>query len=149
MSLHLTVLGGVDTAAPSMPLPLAAGEVRTGFPSPADDYLEGELDLVEHLIQHPSATFFLRGKGTSMEGVGIYDGDLLIVDRSLEPKTGHIVIMSVDGELTCKKLGKIGNRPYLIAANPEFRPMPLEGKECQVWGVVTHNIHSLAHGFSV
>lgn len=149
MSLHLSILGRVDTTTPPLKLPLAAGEVRTGFPSPADDYLEGELDLVEHLIQHPSATYFLRAKGTSMEGAGIYDGDLLIVDRSLEPKPGHIVIMSVDGELTCKRLGTIGNRPYLIASNPEFRPIPLEGKECQVWGVVTHNIHSLAPGFTV
>ncbi|WP_230805579.1 LexA family protein [Halomonas sp. IOP_14] len=149
MSMHLSVLGRVDTTYPPLKLPLAAGEVRTGFPSPADDYLEAELDLVDHLVQHPSATYYLRAKGTSMTGVGIYDGDLLIVDRSLEPKLGHIVIMSVDGELTCKKLGSIGNRPYLFAANPEFRPIPLDGKECQVWGVVTHNIHSLAPGFSV
>lgn len=149
MSMHLSVLGRVDTTSPPLKLPLAAGEVRTGFPSPADDYLEAELDLVDHLVRHPSATYYLRAKGTSMTGVGIYDGDLLIVDRSLEPKLGHIVIMSVDGELTCKKLGKIGNRPYLIASNPEFRPIPLDGKECQVWGVVTHNIHSLAPGFSV
>lgn len=149
MSIHLTVLGRVDITAPPLKLPLAAGEVRTGFPSPADDYLEAELDLVAHLVQHPSATYYLSAKGASMTGAGIYDGDLLIVDRSLEPKTGHIVIMSVDGELTCKKLGTIGNRPYLIASNPEFRPIPLEGKECQVWGVVTHNIHSLAPGFSI
>lgn len=149
MSMHLSILGRVDINTPPLKLPLAAGEVRAGFPSPADDYLEAELDLVDHLIQHPSATYYLRAKGTSMTGAGIYDGDLLIVDRSVEPKPGHIVIMSVDGELTCKKLGTIGNRPYLIAANPEFRPMPLDGRECQVWGVVTHNIHSLAPGFSV
>ncbi|MCB8889912.1 LexA family protein [Vreelandella malpeensis] len=149
MSMHLTNLGRVDQFAPALSIPLVAGFVRTGFPSPADDYLEGELDLVDHLIQHPSATYFLRAKGTSMEGVGIYDGDLLIVDRSVEPRPGHIVIMSVDGELTCKKLSTIGNRPYLVAANPEFRPIPLFGRECQVWGVVTHNIHSLAPGFSV
>ncbi|WP_422102020.1 LexA family protein [Vreelandella sp.] len=149
MSIHLTIMGRVDTSAPTVKLPLAAGEVRTGFPSPADDYLESELDLVAHLVQHPSATYYLRAKGSSMTGAGIYNGDLLIVDRSLEPKNGHIVIMSVDGELTCKKLGIIGNRHYLIASNPEFRPIPLEGKECQVWGVVTHNIHALAPGFAV
>ena len=149
MSMHLSIMGRVDTTVSTLKLPLFAGEVRTGFPSPADDYVEAELDLVAHLIQHPSATYFLRAKGTSMIGAGIYDGDLLIVDRSLEPKQGHIVIMSVDGELTCKTLGKIGNRPYLLASNPEFRPIPLEGKECQVWGVVTHNVHSLAPGFAV
>ncbi|AJY52509.1 LexA family protein [Halomonas sp. KO116] len=126
MSIHLSILGRVDTTAPRLKLPLAGGGVRTGFPSPAEDYLEAELDLVAHLLQHPSATYYFRAKGTSMTGAGIYDG-----------------------ELTCKKLDSIGNRPYLFAATPEFRPMPLEGRECQVWGVVTHNIHSLAPGFSV
>ncbi len=149
MNMSLSVLGRADRFAPPLPIPLVAGFVRTGFPSPADDYLECELDLMEHLVQQPSATYFLRAKGTSMEGAGIYNDDLLIVNRSVEPKPGHIVIMSVDGELTCKKLSTIGNRPYLVAANPEFRPIPLQGKECQVWGVVTHNIHSLAPGFSV
>ncbi|WP_260579152.1 LexA family protein [Vreelandella populi] len=149
MSMHLTVLGRVDTTATALNIPLVGGFVRTGFPSPADDYLEGELDLVSHLIQQPSATYFLRAKGTSMEGVGIYDGDLLIVNRSVEPKPGHIVIMSVDGELTCKKYGKMGNRPYLFASNPNFKPIPLTGRDCEVWGVVTHNIHSLAPGFAV
>ena len=66
MSIHLTIMGRVDTTSPPIKLPLAAGEVRTGFPSPADDYLEGELNLVEHLIKHPSATYFLRAKGTSI-----------------------------------------------------------------------------------
>lgn len=149
MSIHLSVLGRVDTTAPGINIPLIAGYVRTGFPSPADDYLEAELDLVSHLVHHPSATYFLRAKGTSMEGSGIYDGDLLIVDRSIEPRPGHIVIMSVDGELTCKKYGVMGNRPYLFATNPAFKPIPLSGHDCEVWGVVTHNIHSLAPGFSV
>lgn len=149
MSVHLTVLGRADTSGPAVNIPLIGGFVRTGFPSPADDYLEAELDLVAHLVQHPSATYFLRAKGTSMEGDGIYDNDLLVVDRSLEPKPGHIVIMSVDGELTCKKLGKIGTRPYLFASNPSFKPIALTGHDCEVWGVVTHNIHSLAPGFAV
>lgn len=149
MSMYLTFLGRVDTIARPLKLPLAAGEVRAGFPSPADDYLESELDLVAHLIQHPSATYYLRAKGTSMEGDKIYDGDLLIVDRSIDPLPGHIVIMSVDGEFTCKRLSKIGSRPYLEAANSEFKPISLSGLDYQCWGVVTHSIHPLAPGFSV
>lgn len=149
MSMHLTVLGRVDTIAPPVGIPLVGGFVRAGFPSPADDYIEADLDLVAHLIQHPSATFYLRAKGTSMIDDGIHDGDLLIVDRSLNPRPGHVVIMCVDGDLTCKRLSKIGDRPYLTTKNPNFRPIPLSGHDCHAWGVVTHNIHVLAPGFSV
>ncbi|SFU48602.1 LexA family protein [Halomonas korlensis] len=144
--IHLEILGRVDQTTLPIALPLAAGEVRAGFPSPADDYLEQELDLVAHLIQHPSATFYMRAKGASMVRDGIYDGDLLIVDRSLDPKDGDVLVISVDGELTCKRLGKIGNLPHLLPANPSFQPIPLEGADCQVWGVVTHNVHALRRG---
>lgn len=126
-------------------LPLAAGEVRAGFPSPADDYLEMELDLVEHIVHHPSATFYVKAKGDSMRDYGIYNGDLLVVDRSLEPRHGSIIIAAVDGELTVKRFELIGSRPYLVAGNPEYPPIPLTGRECHVWGVVTHNVHQL-HG---
>lgn len=146
MSMPLEILGRVDEAAEPTPLPLAAGEVRAGFPSPADDYLERNLDLVSHLIPHPSATYYLRAKGDSMQGCGIYDGDLLIVDRSLEARAGHVVVMSIDGELTCKRLEMIGQRPYLLAANDAYPPIPLHGHDVEVWGVVTHNVHALAPG---
>ncbi|PMR72763.1 LexA family protein [Billgrantia endophytica] len=142
----IEIIGRVDQTTPPTLLPLAGGEVRAGFPSPADDYLEGELDLVAHLVRHPSATYYLRARGESMQGIGIYDGDLLIVDRSLDPRPGHVVIMSIDGELTCKRLGSIGGQPCLIAENPAFAPIPLTGHECQVWGIVTHNIHALIPG---
>lgn len=125
-------------------LPLAAGEVRAGFPSPADDYLEMELDLVEHIVQHPSATFYVRAKGDSMRDYGIYDGDLLVVDRSLEPRHGNIIIAAVDGELTVKRFEMVGIRPFLVAGNPDYPPISLTGHECHVWGVVTHNVHRLA-----
>lgn len=142
MSLALEILGRVDEAATPPPLPLAAGEVRAGFPSPADDYVERELDLVAHLIPHPSATYYLRARGDSMTGVGIHDGDLLIVDRSVDYKVGHVLIVAIDGELTCKQLGKIGSQRYLLAANEAYPPLPLQGHDCNVWGVVTHNIHA-------
>lgn len=146
MTIHLEVLGRVDQMVAPTPLPLVAGEVRAGFPSPADDYLEAELDLVSHLVQHPSATFYARAKGDSMVNAGIYDGDLLIVDRSLEPRDGDVLVIAVDGEMTCKRLGRIGSRPYLLAGNDQYRPIPLEGVECHVWGVVTHNVHALRRG---
>ena len=85
-------------------LPLFGSQVPAGFPSPADDHLESELDLNEYLIDHPSETFFVRAKGDSMQQAGIFDKDLLIVDRSLTAKHNDIVIAAVGGELTVKRL---------------------------------------------
>lgn len=148
MSMHLTVIGRADSIALPLHLPLMGGAVRAGFPSPADDYVEAELDLVSHLIQHPSATYFVRAKGTSMIDDGIFDNDLLIVDRSLTPRSGQVVIMCVDGDLTCKRLSTIGDRPYLTTLDPNFKPIPLTGHDCQAWGVVTHSVHPMS-GFSI
>lgn len=94
MSMHLTVLARVDTIAPPVCIPLVGGFF--GLASPADDYIEAGLNLVAHLIQYPTATFYLRAKGTSMVDDGIHDGDLLIVVCSLAPYLGHVVIISVD-----------------------------------------------------
>lgn len=137
-------IGSVETEVRK--LPLAAGEVRAGFPSPSEDYLETPLNLVDHIVQHPSATFFVRAKGHSMEGDGIYDGDILVVDRSLEPEPDNVIIIAVDGELTVKRYQLLGARPYLIAGNAEYPPIPLSGHDCHVWGVVTHNVHRLIKG---
>lgn len=126
----------------SFKLPLVASPVRAGFPSPADDYIETQLDLLEHLIHHPSATYYIRVKGDSMQGLGINDADLLIVDRSLEPKQGYTVIASVDWELTCKRLEHINGSYYLIAGNDAYPPILLDNKEVHIWGVVIHSIHS-------
>ncbi|NUF50096.1 translesion error-prone DNA polymerase V autoproteolytic subunit [Gilliamella sp. ESL0250] len=117
--------------------------VRAGFPSPADDYLETKLDLTEHLVKHPSATYYIKVAGDSMIGYGIFNGDLLIVDRALEPKIDDIVIAAVDGELTCKCLGTIEDQPYLLSGNELFQPISLTGKEVHIWGIVIHTIHSL------
>lgn len=123
-------------------LPLIKMPVRAGFPSPADDYLETKLDLTEYLIQHPSATYYIRAAGDSMIEYGIFTGDLLIVDRSLEPRTGDIVIVAIDSELTCKRLATIAGQPHLVSGNPEFPPISLVNKEVHIWGIVIHNIHS-------
>lgn len=123
-------------------IPLFSHPVRAGFPSPADDYVADKLDLNEHLISRKEATFMLRVQGDSMVGVGIQDGDLLIVDKSLTATHGSVVVATVDGEFTVKTLEK--NRGYLrlLPANPDFEPIEFkDGQELQVWGVVTSVIH--------
>ena len=125
-------------------LPLFAHPVQAGFPSPADDYICDTLDLNEHLIPHREATFFVRAKGQSMIGANIHDGDLLVVDRSLNPTHRAVVIAVVDGEFTVKRLYKRGGRVRLLAENPDYAPIEVaDGQELQVWGVVTNVIHRL------
>lgn len=119
--------------------PLFSTRVQAGFPSPADDYLEGSLDLNEHLISHPAATFYCRVCGDSMTGVGIFDGDLLIVDRALTPRNGDVVLAALDGELTCKLLDIKGQR--LLAANQKYAAIPIPaGSSFEVEGVVISSI---------
>ena len=125
-------------------IPLYACGVSAGFPSPADDYLEGVLDLNDHLIQQPAATFFVRASGDSMIGAGIHDGDLLVVDRSLEATDGRVVIAAVNGELTVKRLAKHNGVHQLEAENPRYAPIHFnEDDSVHLWGVVTNVIHSL------
>jgi len=119
-------------------LPLFSHKVAAGFPSPADDYIEDRLSLDEHLIQHKDSTFFVRAKGNSMVGAGIFDGDLLVVDKSLNPKSGDIVIAVVDGDLTVKRLIKRGDTITLKPENPKFSEIEFkDGQELIIWGVVT------------
>lgn len=123
---------------------LFSHSVRAGFPSPADDYAAEALDLNEYLIAHKEATFFLRAKGLSMTGAGIQDGDLLVVDRSLNPAHRRVVIAVVDGEFTVKRLDKRGGKIRLLAENPDFAPIDFQdGQELQIWGVVTSVIHRM------
>jgi len=123
-------------------LPLMAGEVRAGFPIHAEAEVDRILDLTDHLIPRPSATYFCRAKGDSLEKFHILDGDLLIVDRSLEPLDGDIIVVCLDGELTCKKLGKWQSQPALLSGNPAYQPIALSGTDCETWGVVIHNVHT-------
>lgn len=120
-------------------LPKYGTAVAAGFPSAADDFLEASLDLNEHLIKHPAATYLARAQGQSMTGRGIFDGDTLVVDRAVEPKHGDIVIAALNGELTCKILDK--RRQQLVAANPNMQPIPVgEHSELIIEGVVVHSI---------
>lgn len=121
--------------------PLFSYKVAAGFPSPADDYVEARLSLDQHLIRHKEATFFVRAKGNSMVGAGIFDGDLLVVDKSLTAASGDIVIAVVDGDLTVKRLIKRGDVVILHPENPRFKDIEFkEGQELQVWGVVTSSV---------
>lgn len=122
--------------------PLFSCPVSAGFPSPADDYVEVDLNLHAHLVENPPATFFVRARGTSMIGAGIQDNDLLIVDRSLEPKDGSIIVANVDGDLTVKTYSCRGGNLRLVAQNPDQPPIPIGPEtEVNVWGVVTSVIH--------
>ncbi|CDG55161.1 MULTISPECIES: LexA family protein [Halomonadaceae] len=142
MSLNVSLLGRADAAASSLPLPLYSSAVRAGFPSPADDHLDADLDLHQYVVKRPAATYFVRSEGDSMLGDGIHHGDLLVVDRSLEALPGRIIVICVDGELTVKRLERVGQRTYLRASNPAYPPIPIDGRESHVWGVVTHVLHS-------
>ena len=134
---------GPEPAADPSPLAFFGSRVEAGFPSPADDYLEGGLDLNEHLIEHPAATFFLRVSGDSMTGAGIHAGDILIVDRSIAPGDGKIVIAAVDGELTVKRLYRRDGHIRLLSENPRYPPININaGQDLHIWGVVIHAIHS-------
>jgi DNA polymerase V len=123
-------------------IPIASGKVAAGFPSPADDYLERNLDLNEFLIRHPVATFFVRVDGDSMIGAGIHHGDILIVDRAVEPIDRKIVIAIVDGQLTVKRLRKADGKILLMPENPDYQPIEIPDEtELEIWGVVTTVIH--------
>ena len=125
--------------------PLYASTVKAGFPAPAEDYAEQHLDLNSHLIHHPTTTFFLRVSGDSMKDAGIFNGDLLVVDRSLEASDGKIVIAAVNGELTVKRLKKGKEGVFLMAENPAYPPIVLETADhIHIWGVVTHAIHDVS-----
>ena len=122
--------------------PLFLDSVSAGFPSPATDYLENKLDLNEYLVKHPAATFIVKANGPSMIEAGISSGDLLIVDRSVTPKNDNIVIASVFGDLTVKKLRIKGPSLFLVSANNEYPSIEIkEEMECFIWGVVTYVIH--------
>lgn len=121
--------------------PLFSSGVSAGFPSPAEDYIEKRLDLNELLIQNPAATFFVRVSGDSMTGAGINDNDILVVDRSLDPGHGKIVIAVIDGDFTVKRLFRDGDSCRLVAENPAYPPLVITAESsCEIWGVVTSSI---------
>ena len=143
MSIRVKDIFRADDHSAS-PQPVYVAKVSAGFPSPADDYQEGSLDLNKYLIRNPAATFFVRVTGNSMINAGIHDGDMLVVDRSLEPASRSVVIAAIDGELTVKRLMKYKDKLVLEPENEDYAPQEIHADmEFQIWGVVTNVIHKL------
>lgn len=123
--------------------PLVEG-IRAGFPSPAEDYAEPTLDLNRYVIKNPAATFYARISGDSMEGADIHDGDIAVIDKSLEPTDGCIAVCYIDGEFTLKRIKVEQNRVWLMPANSKFSPIEVtEENHFVVWGIVTYIIKKL------
>ena len=128
--------------ADSVCLPILTVPVSAGFPSPADDYLQSELNLQDALIHRPAATFFMRVEGDSMTGCGIFSGDLLVVDRSIDPVDGAVIIAVVEGEFTVKRFLRSEGTIMLAAENPDYPPIVVtQEMDFYVWGMVTFNVH--------
>lgn len=135
----------VPLAGSGLVLPLAGDTVRAGFPSPAEDLAVKRIDLTQELVTHPQATFLLRVSGDSMRDAGIFDGDMLVVDKAVKPRHGHVVVAVVDGEFTVKYLHQRAGRVRLRAAHPAYPDItPREGQTLEVWGVVTASIKRFA-----
>ena len=131
-------------ASPAKLIPLARETISAGFPSPAEDYIELGIDLNKYLIKNPISTFFLRVSGNSMTNAGIYNNDLLIIDRSINPNPGHIVVALLDGEFTLKRLIKEKDKYYLKADKENYPAISLyDYLDIEIWGVAVFSIHQL------
>ena len=120
---------------------LLQNRVCAGFPSPAEDLGAQRIDLTQVLVIHPQATYFMRASGHSMVEAGIFDNDIIVVDRAIKPRHNHVVVAIVDGDFTVKHLYQRAGRIKLKAANPTFPDIvPKEGQTIEVWGVVTSSI---------
>lgn len=128
----------------SMPLPYIEDGVKAGFPSPAADFAENKIDLNKELVKHPFSTFYIKVKGNSMEGAFIHDNDILIVDKSLEPRDGNIAICCIDSEFTVKRIKLDKDICWLIAENEAYEPIKVTpDNDFSIWGIVTHVIKSV------
>ncbi|WP_353076875.1 translesion error-prone DNA polymerase V autoproteolytic subunit [Flavobacterium sp.] len=144
-SLHTTTL--FEFYAPdyttALDIPYVDVGISAGFPSPADDFIELTIDLNKHLIKHKDSTFFAKVKGHSMKDAGIFDGDLLVIDKSLSPQDGKIAICQIDGEFTVKRIKIEKDIVWLVAENEDYKPIKVtEENELMIWGIVVHSIKS-------
>ncbi len=125
------------------PLPFVDKVLSAGFPSPAGDFLDAAIDLNKEFVQNPSSTFYGRVKGNSMKDAGIHDGDLLIIDKSLETRDGKIAVCFIDGEFTVKRIKVEKDYCWLMPANDQYKPIKVTSdNDFVVWGIVTHVIKS-------
>ncbi len=136
----------VHTHTAHSSIPLYASRPAAGFPTPGDDHIERTLDIHDLVVQNPAATFFVRVEGDSMKEAGIFSGDVLVIDRSRNPKNGSIVVAALNGELVVKRLKQTSARQdfELVSENEEYAPIKVgEGEECHIWGVVTGLVRQL------
>ncbi|MCF8369871.1 MAG: translesion error-prone DNA polymerase V autoproteolytic subunit [Bacteroidales bacterium] len=125
-------------------LPLFSTQVPAGFPSPAEDFMEKRLDLNDYLVKNKASTFLVKVHGHSMKGAGIFDGDVVVVDRALEASTGKIILGVLNGEFTIKRLLKKKNKLFLAPENEDFTPVEITPEtDFRVWGIVTFVLHKL------
>ncbi|HLO43778.1 MAG TPA: translesion error-prone DNA polymerase V autoproteolytic subunit [Leadbetterella sp.] len=127
----------------ALELPFVKEGISAGFPSPADDFIDTAIDLNHELIKHPSSTFFGKVRGNSMKDLGIHDGDLLVIDKSLEPATGKVAVCYIDGEFTVKSLKLEKDSVWLLPANSNYKPILVtKENDFMIWGIVTNVIKS-------
>ena len=128
----------------SRSIPLTNNSISAGFPSPADDFKEIRISLDKEIVRNEEATFYARVDGDSMQGAGLSDGDLIVIDRSEEPKTGSIAVCFLDGEFTVKRLKLKNQEVYLMPENSRYSPIKIdEGSELSIWGVVTYVVKKM------
>jgi len=121
--------------------PLYLSRPSAGFPSPGDDLVEASLNINDYVVENPTATFFVRAQGDSMEGAGIFSGDVLVVDRSYEVAEGTIVVAAVYGELVVKRVRMKKGTLFLVSENNTYEPLPVRDTEdCFIWGVVVGTV---------
>lgn len=125
-------------------LPYFEGGIKAGFPSPATDFNEAKISLDKVLVKNPKATFYAKADGSSMTGAGIDDGDVMVIDRSLEPRNGKIAVCCIDGEFTVKRIKIEKDCLYLMPENKDFQPITVtEDNKLMIWGIVTYVIKSV------
>lgn len=130
-------------AEKKLSIPVAEQTISAGFPSPAEDFTDTPIDLNRELIKHPASTFFGRVSGDSMKDLGIHHGDLLVIDKSIEPRSGKVAVCYIDGEFTMKKIQIEQDCCWLIPANEKYKPIKVtEDNDFVIWGIVVHVIKS-------
>lgn len=143
-NIRVTVLGTPKMGGPV--IPLYSSRPQAGFPSPGDDLVEKFLDINDLVVQNPASTFFVRVEGDSMEGAGIFSGDVLVVDRSCIPSDGSIIVAAVYGEMLVKRLRVHGDAHELISENDSYAPIAVSHHEdCFIWGVVVGSVRRFTH----
>ena len=144
--MRIKELGILDTTRLELPLASVSIPAGTGFPSPADDYMEEKLDLNKYLIKHPAATYFARAEGDSMIGAGIYPGDILIIDKAISEARDKVIVAWFNGEFTVKRyhINERLGKTFLFPENSKYYPHEITPEiDFMIWGVVTYNIHKL------